>query len=52
MNIPTYNDICQTHTLLSRYLRRMPLTHSPQLSALGGANVWLKSECFAEIVSL
>jgi len=51
MNKPTYNDICQTQARLSRYLLRTPLIHSPQLSALSGADVWLKCECFAEIGS-
>ena len=51
MNRPAYNDICQTQTQLSRYLLRTPLIHSPHLSTLSGANVWLKCECFAEIGS-
>lgn len=51
MNKPTYDHICQTQALLSQYLLRTPLIHSPQLSALSGANVWLKCECFAEIGS-
>ena len=51
MNRPTYNDICQAQTLLAPYLLRTPLIHSPQLSSLSGANVWLKCECFAEIGS-
>lgn len=51
MNPPTYEEICQTQTLLSQYLLRTPLIHSPQLSALSGADVWLKCECFAEIGS-
>ena len=48
---PTYDDICQTQALLTRYLLRTPLIHSPPLSALSGADVWLKCECFAEIGS-
>ena len=48
---PTYDDICQTQALLMRYLLRTPLIHSPPLSALSGADVWLKCECFAEIGS-
>ena len=51
MNIPAYEDICQTQALLSRALLRTPLIHSPQLSSLSGADVWLKCECFAEIGS-
>lgn len=51
INIPTYNDIWQTQALLTRYLLRTPLIHSPQLSAHSGADVWLKCECFAEIGS-
>lgn len=51
MNTPTYDDICQTQALLSQYLWRTPLIHSPQLSALSGADVWLKCECFSEIGS-
>lgn len=51
MNRPTYYDICQVQTLLSHYLLRTPLIHSPQLSGLSGADVWLKCECFAEIGS-
>ena len=51
MNRPTYNDICQAQTLLAPYLLRTPLIHSPQLSTLSGADVWLKCECFAEIGS-
>jgi len=50
-NPPAYDDICQTQALLSRYLLRTPLIHSPQLSALSGADVWLKCECFSEIGS-
>ena len=48
---PTYDDICQTQALLMHYLLRTPLIHSPPLSALSGADVWLKCECFAEIGS-
>lgn len=48
---PTYDDICQTHSRLARHLLRTPLLHSPPLSALSGADVWLKCECFAEIGS-
>lgn len=48
---PTYDDICQTQSLLLRYLLPTPLIHSPPLSALSGADVWLKCECFAEIGS-
>lgn len=48
---PTYNEIEQTQALLARYLLRTPLLHSPSLSALSGADVWLKCECFAEIGS-
>lgn len=48
---PTYDDICQTQALLTRYLLRTPLIHSPPLSAHSGADVWLKCECFAEIGS-
>lgn len=51
MNRPSYADIVQTQTLLGRYLLRTPLIHSPALSALSGAEVWLKCECFAEIGS-
>jgi threonine dehydratase len=51
MNIPTHDDICQMQVLLSRDLLRTPLIHSPQLSALSGADIWLKCECFAEIGS-
>lgn len=51
INRPTYDDICQTQSLLARYLLRTPLIHSPPLSALSGADVWLKCECFAEIGS-
>ena len=48
---PTYDDIYQTQSLLTRYLLRTPLIHSPPLSALSGAEVWLKCECFADIGS-
>lgn len=51
MNRPSYHDICQIHDLLSHYLVRTPLIHSPQLSDMSGADVWLKCECFAEIGS-
>jgi threonine dehydratase len=51
MNIPSYNDICHVQSLLARHLLRTPLIHSPQLSSFGGADVWLKCECFAEIGS-
>jgi threonine dehydratase len=51
MNTPTYAHISQAQTLLSGHLLRTPLIHSPQLSNLSGADVWLKCECFAEIGS-
>lgn len=51
VSIPTFEHIRQAQTLLSRYLLRTPLIHSPQLSKLSGADVWLKCECFAEIGS-
>lgn len=51
MNRPTYHDICQTQARLAPYLLRTPLIPSPALSALTGADVWLKCECFAEIGS-
>lgn len=51
MNRPTYNEIVQAQSLLAPYLLRTPLIHSPQLSNLSGAEVWLKCECFAEIGS-
>jgi threonine dehydratase len=51
MNRPSYADICQAQALLSSDLLPTPLIHSPQLSALSGADVWLKCECFAEIGS-
>lgn len=50
-NRPSYADICQAQALLSSDLLPTPLIHSPQLSALSGADVWLKCECFAEIGS-
>ncbi len=51
MKTPTYTDICQAQNLLAGYLLRTPLIHSPQLSTLSGADVWLKCECFSEIGS-
>lgn len=51
MNRPTYADICQAQVLLASDLLPTPLIHSPQLSSLSGADVWLKCECFAEIGS-
>ena len=51
MKVPGYNDILDTQAILSRYLVRTALIHSPQLSALTAAEVWLKCECFAEIGS-
>jgi threonine dehydratase len=51
MKYPTYDDICQAQALLSRYLLRTPLIHSPIFSKLSGAEVWLKCECFSEIGS-
>lgn len=51
INIPTYEDICQAQALLSQNLPPTPLIHSPQLSSLSGADVWLKCECFSEIGS-
>ncbi|MFZ1753360.1 MAG: threonine/serine dehydratase [Caldilineaceae bacterium] len=51
MSRPTYDDICQAQALLSQDLLRTPLIHSPQLSSLSGADVWLKCDCFAEIGS-
>ena len=51
MKAPDYTDILDAQATLSRYLVRTPLIRSPQLSALSGADVWLKCECFAEIGS-
>lgn len=50
MNI-TPHDVLSAQTLIANYLVRTPLIHSAPLSALVGADVWLKCECFAEIGS-
>lgn len=51
MTAPTINQIKHAQDLLAQYLLRTPLIHSPQLSQMSGAEVWLKCECFAEIGS-
>ena len=48
---PTHHDILEAHDLVSRHLTRTPMIHSPTLSTLSGANVWLKCECFSELGS-
>lgn len=39
-----FPKILQTHQTIQRHIRQTPLVHSPYLSELSGADVWLKLE--------
>ena len=48
MEIPTYDDMMETHTRIEPYIRRTPIRTSDYLNELTGADLFFKCENFQE----